>query len=708
VLPRCPVDGEVWRVSGTIARYPVRNPQTGALEQLEHVDAVWAAPAAPQGAAIRRWIARNPAIPGVGEGYAERLWDAFGDNLYDVIRTRDVQALAEVLDVFKATAIVEAFGLLLDEVTALQDLDGMGVDGATASAAVRLFGADAARRFRENPYALTLMEKWAKVDAAALASGMATTDPRRLLAAVDVAAARAFRTTENNLGGHTVVTNQGLAQQIRLMLGRFAPDQARAAIQMAIDSGALRTIARGRYQARGPHLMEREIEGAVVARLSRIRAPFDRATAVVAISEVEHSSGVRFEPEQHQAVLTALSAGVAVIDGGAGTGKSTIVKAILHAHRRLRRGEIVQVALSGRAAKRLAEATGKPAMTVYRFLKDLETGKRVMQRGLLVIDEFSMVGTPDLWLLLTAISVEVDVLMVGDPAQLPPIKAGNPAQAFCASPAVPRVTLGRIHRQAASTGIPEIAGAIRQGVLPALPGFEEQNPGRPGVFTVSCAQDDVANRVMQVFEAVAGLPAGQVSAGAIRRLHEADIQVLTMTRRGPAGAMDLCEAIEKRWLFDQEAIHDWGLRVGSKILWARNSYDRRTGRMRANGSEETIDLMNGALGVVHRSTSAGAEIHFDDGAIAEIVTRDLADLLRGWAITVHKAQGSAFRTVIIPVVRSRLLDRAMLYTAVTRARERVVLVGDISLARGAAANDGRASLRLQALNFDADLTLEFQ
>lgn len=97
-------------------------------------------PSAPEGA-IKRWIATNPLIPGVGDGYAERLWDASGDQLYDLIRARDVQALAKVLDVTKPTAIIQAFGLLLDEVTALQELDGRGVDGVTASAAVRLFGA---------------------------------------------------------------------------------------------------------------------------------------------------------------------------------------------------------------------------------------------------------------------------------------------------------------------------------------------------------------------------------------------------------------------------------------------------------------------------------------------------------------------------------------------------------------------------------------
>ncbi len=700
VLPRRPVSGEVWRVTGATATYPVRDPATGLIDHLEHVDAAWAAPTAPRGAAIRRWIARNPSIAGVGEGYAERLWDAFGDRLYDLIRARDVRALAAVLDVAKASTIVDAFGLLLDEVTALQELDGMGVDGATASAAVRLFGADAARRFRADPYTMTLIEPWAKVDAAALTSGVELADRRRLVAAIEVAAAQAFRITGSNLGGNTVVTRDGLVRRVQAMLRPARPELAVHALEMALSTGVLREVAPGRYQARGPELMEREVEAAVAARLARPRPRLDRAAVAVAISEVEHASGLVLEPEQREAVLTALGAGFAVIDGGAGTGKSTIVKAVLHAHARLGRGEMVQVALSGRAAKRLADATGHPAMTVYRLQKDLETGRRTMRRGLLVIDEFSMVGTPDLWQILTAVPADVDVLLVGDPAQLPPIKAGNPAQAFCASPVVPRVTLRRVHRQAASTGIPAVAQAIRNGTLQDLPSFDAGEPDRPGVFVLPCPQAGVPGQVMRAFAALTGLQEGAVPPRAVAAAHEADVQVLAMTRHGPAGAAEMSDAVERRWLIGQEAIHDWGFRVGSKLLWVRNSYDRSTGRRRADGREETVDLMNGALGVIRRPTRAGAWVAFDDGIKAEVLRHDLGDLLRGWAVTVHKAQGSAFRTVIIPVVRSRLLDRAMLYTAITRAQVTVVLVGDVDLMRQAIEAPPRVTRREQALDLD--------
>jgi exodeoxyribonuclease V alpha subunit len=697
VLLRPPISGEVWRIRGQTALYPVRDPKTGRIEELEHIDAAWVAPSSPQGSAIRRWIARNPAIPGVGKGYADRLWDAFGERLYDLIRARDVKALAAVLDVSKASAIVEAFGLLLQEVTALQELDEMGLEGSTASTAVRLFGGDAARRFRENPYGMTLLEPWTKVDAAALASGIAFDDPRRSLAAVEVAAAQAFRTSGSNLGGNTVVTRAGLVPRLRKMLRPSAYRAADEAIDAALAAGVLREVSPGRYQARGPDLMEREVEAKVSSRLSRPRPYMDRAVVAVAIAELERTSGMTFEPEQRQAVMTALDAGVCIIDGSAGTGKTSIVRAVLHAHLRLKRGEILQVALSGRAAKRLADATAHEAFTIYRLQKDLETGKKVMHRGLLVIDEFSMVSTPDLWRLLTAISDEVDVLLVGDLAQLPPLTAGNPALAFSQSAHVPRLTLGRVHRQAEATGIPVVAKGIRTGTLPDVPYYDPLKPDRPGVFVLPCSQVAVPGKVLEVFSTLSGLPPSPVSPPIISVLHEADVQVLTMTRHGPTGSLALSEDIERKWLSDQPAVDHWGFSVGSKLLWVRNSYRRSTGRRGQDGDEETVDLMNGALGVILRATSTGAVVAFDDGTETEVRKPDLGNLLRGWAITVHKAQGSAFRTVIIPVVRCRLLDRAMLYTALTRGRERVVLVGDIALAQRVVEAPARAGLRLQAL-----------
>jgi exodeoxyribonuclease V alpha subunit len=312
-----------------------------------------------------------------------------------------------------------------------------------------------------------------------------------------------------------------------------------------------------------------------------------------------------------------------------------------------------------------------------------------------------MVGTPDLWLILDATPVAVDLLLVGDQGQLPPIRAGNPAAAVAASRSIPKVNLRLPHRQAGSTGIPWIAGRMREGELPRLPEFDPANALKPGVFMLACQPDQVQRRVLGVFRALAGEPPARPSQSAVDRLHRADVQILAMTRNGPAGASDIGDAVERQWMAEQPMIHNWGMHVGSKILWTRNSYDRKTGRQDVNGDDEIADIMNGTLGIIGRSTDVGAEARFDDGTRAEIRRPDLGQLLRGWAITVHKAQGSGFRSVIIPIVRSRLLDRALLYTAVTRAKVNAIFVGDPDLVERATGAPPNVWRRLQALDFDA-------
>ena len=154
------------------------------------------------------------------------------------------------------------------------------------------------------------------------------------------------------------------------------------------------------------------------------------------------------------------------------------------------------------------------------------------------------------------------------------------------------------------------------------------------------------------------------------------------------------------WMASQEPVADWGFSVGSKILWTQNSYDRPTGKVDSKGMEITVDIMNCALGVIANVIDKDAMARFDDGTETMLSRNDLARILRSWPITVHKAQGSAFKTVLIPVVRSRLLDRAMLYTAVTRARLAAVLIGEEALMRRVVGAPPRAWQRLQAQDID--------
>ena len=720
-LPREPRAGESWRVTGSTVTVFLEDHRTGARAAVRQIAAEVAVPLEPSGAGIRRWIARNREIPGVGEAYADRLWDALGPRLYGHLRARDVTPIAKVLDLPKARAIVDAWALLTDEVTALEELDRLGVSGATANAALRLFGARAAERFATNPYLVSLLEPWRETDAAALAAGLAPDDRRRLDAAVDIAAARWFRTHEFHLGGHTAVTREMLRSPVRRMLGTNTGALADRAIDSALETGALRLTASGLMQARGPWHMEREIEEDLAARLALPRAAVPGRILEEVIAGIELEDGLVLEPEQGLAVAMALTSGVSSISGGAGTGKSMVCKAVLRAvqllyppRSRPRQGvaqaEVTccMVAISGRAAKVLRDVTGGGAMTVHRFLAAREAGRLWFERGLLVVDEASMVGTPDLWRILSVTPRAAGVLLVGDVAQLPPVRAGFPARVLATAREVPRVTLTAVHRQAAATGIPVVSSEVREGRPPSLGTFDHGSPHGPGVRLLACHVRDVPLNVLRVFEAIAGVPVPYRDADALDRLHRRDVQILCMTNSGPAGAKEIGDAVERRWMAAWPTVHDWGLKVGSKILWTRNSYDRRSDAARQlDGDTEgsAIDVMNGSLGIVRRPGTGGkrtAMVSFDGADdVVEIDETDLERLVRGWAMTIHKAQGSSFRHVVLPLVPSRLLDRAMLYTALTRARVSAVLVGDPRLFAASVLAEPRAWHRLQSLDPDA-------
>lgn len=688
VLPRGPVKGEFWRFSGVLESRPVFDPRVGREVMADHIVADWAGPVMPNGEGLQHWIAHHPDIPGVGKAYATRLWENFGVELYKVLRERNVAALAEVLDFSKAAMIVDAFTSLTNETEAFEDLDGLGLDGTTICAAVALFGKDAGARFRHNPYLMTLLEPWENVDRAARTVGIDAADERRLAAAVDVAAARAW-----TIGKHTAIDPQKLIRRVRPLLGRGAEHLAETAVDRAISRGDLTALECGLVQGRAPRHIEATIRKSVLERLDRLRQSIDPVIIDVVIAEIEREDEIRFEPEQRAAVHASLTSGVTAVTGGAGTGKSTIAKAILRTAQRLGYSSTMQIAMSGRAAKRLKDATGESAMTVYRYLKALEFGHLKMNNGLLIIDEFSMVGTPDLWAILTHTPMNVDIIMIGDPGQLPPIPPGNPIVAVVASKRIPQVALTANHRQMAGTGIPAVAQAVRNGTVPDLPHYDPDEPGRPGVFIWPKLRDEVSAGTMEVFAAFAGPAATSPSRNAVRNLHSADVQILTLTK---VMSDALGTSIENRWLGSQKRIHDWGFHIGSKLLWIKNVYGHPGGLL----GESSVDIMNGELGIIQDETLQGASVLFDDGQRVEIQKQDLNRILRGWAITVHKAQGSAFKNVIIPVTASRMLDRALLYTAITRAKTTAVIVGEPSLIEQAISSEPHVWRREQGLAFD--------
>ncbi|WP_337763973.1 AAA family ATPase [Sinorhizobium meliloti] len=675
--PRDPAVGETWRVTGSIKTHPEYGPQLHAEVSL---------PLVTKGRAIIRHLATDKRFPGIGWATAEKLWGQFGDAIYDRIRDRDLRSLANVVGPERAVAIVDGFGMLCDEVEIFRWLDRYGVSPRVAGAAARVWGVGAIDRIKSDPYAMTLLEPWKEVDTRALRLGVAPDDRRRLSAAVEEALAIRFR------AGHMASPAASIKPLVRRLLSPWSGDPARA-INVALARGRVIAADAETLQSRACRFMEDEVARLISERVRRELPHSDGKPILDAIAKVETEFGYELTPAQREAVFMATSCGVCVISGGAGTGKTTVVRAILAAMEAQRdnlppaqRGEVehLQVALAGRAVRRITEATGRPASTLSRMVHDIEDAGRRIRAGTVIFDESSMLDTPSLYRVLVQLPAEVSLIFIGDPGQLPPIGPGLPFHTMVKTAAIPSVTLDVVHRQDDTTGIPAVASAVRNGRSVNLRRFDPNDALSPGVYLFPASREDVAAKIVAAFRAMCGrAPA----SGRTAALHDLDVQILTQVKNGPAGSKELNRAIEAEYMNRQPNIDDWGLSVGSKVMWLKNDYSKAP-QLDADGNSlvntatgEAIcsGFMNGSLGVVTRQHQKGAWVRFDDGAEDAITTADLEKLTHGWAISVHKAQGSAFKRVIIPVVRSKLLDRTLLYTAITRGIETVVLVGDIDL-----------------------------
>lgn len=674
ILPREPVVGETWRVGGKISIHPVYG---------EQIEAVMALPLVPRGHALIRLLATDRRFTGIGWATATRVWETLGAEIYEVLLRGDVQALADIVGFQKAIVIVEEFGMFRDEVEVLRDLDQYGVSARTAGAAARLWGTVALRKLQEDPFELTLLEPWTSVDAFALRIGVSLDDRRRRVAAMVEALSERYRAGDMLAGKSDIIRR---ARQL-LQPGSVPVGDACAT---AIERGEIVEIGKDSIQLAGCHFMEREVERLILDRLELGNRISDENIIQQVLTETERRTRLSLTPKQCKAVLMAASSRVSIISGGAGTGKTAVLRAVLDARKAMWSAQygpgdpeppIFQIATAGRAAKRMAIATGREASTISRFIASIEQGGRRPVSGLLVIDEMSMVDTPDLYRVLMQLESEVDVLFIGDTAQLPPIGSGRPLHSLMQSRCIPSVTLDVVHRQAIETGVPAIAASIRSGIMPPLALFDAANSRRSGVFVHPAHRGGLLEATTQVFRAMAGPPPPASNAQA---LHDLDIQILCQTTSGPSGTRIINQAVEMEYMAHQRPIADWGIHCGSKLLWLKNDYEKGPLK-KPDGTHRTdpdtgkplyAGFMNGALGIV-RVTESSVRLSLDDGATDLIDLQDLEKLTRGWAITVHKAQGSAFRRVIIPVMKSRLLDRAMIYTAITRASETAVLVGDL-------------------------------
>ena len=614
-------------------------------------------------------------IPGIGPEYARRIVTHFGASTMRVL-DEEPHRLTEVpgIGATRAGRIVAAVAAQGRVKKVRVFLRGHGASASLARRIVKKYGDNAIRLIRENPYRLAL-DVWGvgfrTADTIAQKLGIARDAPKRLEAGL------VHVLGELVSDGHTHVPEDVALDRAAEVLG---VERGKLVAPLETLVGARHVVRevlgdRGRTVALA-EITAMEVEAAH-AFAELVRTP-TRAVALdleATIDAFELATGLALAPQQRRAVVSAAVDKCVVITGGPGVGKTTIIRAVVDVAARMRR-TIALAAPTGRAAKRLSEATGGEAMTLHRLLEfSPQTGEftrtklNPLEADVVIVDETSMVDLALFRALIIALPPNAQLVLVGDVDQLPSVGAGAVLQDVIASGAATVVRLTEIFRQAAQSRIVTSAHRINRGELPELDGGAATSD-----FYFIAREEAVAAR-----ETVIELVAERIPARfGFDRLR--DVQVLVPMHRGDLGTSALNTALQARLnparpdaaeLVRGERV----FRAGDKVMQIKNDYERVVSSLRG----ETKGVFNGDIGVVEAVDKEAGElrVQLGDDRVAVYAKDDLDQLVHAFAVSIHKSQGSEYPVVIIPLATQHymMLGRSLLYTAVTRGKKLVVIVG---------------------------------
>ncbi len=626
-------------------------------------------------AGIQRYLAGG-AFKGVGKQTAKKIVDQFGTDTIRVL-DQDPSRLAEVRGLPRARADALAAAWRAQRVVRelMVVLSSLEISPGLAHRIHRRYGERALEVVRTAPYRLA-MEIWGvgfkSADAIARNVGIAVDDPQRAEAGV----LHTLQTLAEE--GHTVTPREQLAERAARILDPSTPPETRNQTEppdVKFVEGARRAttallaakiaVEEPEGIAHAPLAMH---EAGLAARMRGLLASASTkplAGVAPAIAEFEHATGIALAPAQRAAIELVARAPIAVVTGGPGVGKTTVVKAILalFQHGRLR---TALAAPTGRAAKRMNEATGHAATTIHRLLEvDPRKGRFTRDETLpldldaLIIDESSMVDVPLAHALLRAIPQGARLVLVGDVDQLPSVGPGSVLRDAIQSGVIPTARLTEVFRQAGSSHIVQGAHAILRGEEPT-PSPRMSGPLHGELFLVERQEpEEAARTVVEIVE--------QRIPKAFGLDPRREVQVLVPMVRGTVGVRALNAELQAR-LNPNGAEVRRGLsvfRVGDRVMQMRNDYDR--------------DVFNGDVGFVSAVDAETGSLTFrlEEGREIQAEDDELDELSLAYACTVHKSQGSEYPAVVIALVNQHfvMLARKLLYTAVTRARKLVVIVG---------------------------------
>lgn len=625
-------------------------------------------------AQIQAYLAGR-VIKGIGPVSAARIVAKFGDKTLQIME-REPLRLAEVpgISEARAKAIGEEFRVRVGMRQLMEFFTQHQLPAELALRAYKLFGESTVELLYDDPYLLMeegLEAPFGAVDRFAIELGVAGDDPRRVEAGI------LFQLEYNLTVGHSFLPEEKLLLSAAQLLS-LEPEPIAQGLERLLEAGrVVRDVLANITVDYLPELHEAEVY--TTKRLQELakKAFPEPEDLEERIAQVSRDSGIEYSAEQTQAIREAATSGLLLITGGPGTGKTTLLTGILSLLGNLQMKCLV-AAPTGRAAKRMAEVTGEEASTIHRLLEagmDQNTGKMYFARDednplkadAVIVDEMSMVDIRLLYRLLRAIPKGKRLILVGDPDQLPPVGPGSPFGDMLRSGQLPAVRLTEIFRQAQQSLIVMNAHKINQGEMPDL-----KNVKSDFFFMRRNSEEELTKLIRDLCSTRLpknmGIPPDQ-------------IQVLSPTRKGAVGTVALNKLLQgalnppspdKK----EHSYGDFTFREGDRVMQIRNNYDIVW--KKCDGTAAGAGVFNGDVGVIREidRNKETVTVVYDDRE-ADYDFTQLGELEPAFAMTVHKSQGSEYRAVILTAWggSTYLLSRSVLYTAVTRAKELLILVG---------------------------------
>ncbi len=632
------------------------------------------------------------AVKGVGIATARKLTDHFGDETLDVLENHP-ERLTEVKGITpkRAQAMGEAVRLQMGMRRLLDFLTAYGLPPQLGMPLYRRFGDGALEEVRHDPYVLTegeLTIPFAQADALAMDLGFAEDHPRRLGAGIT------FELEHNLDNGHTFLPRGKLLSATAALLGGAREEALEDALTDLVGRGVVVTEMVAGEEACYLSLLH-EAETSVAQRLSAMcdNELCPPADLDARIDRIQRRQGITYARQQRLAVELAAKRQVMLLTGGPGTGKTTTLRGVLELLESMGL-ETALAAPTGRAAKRLGELCGAEGQTIHRLLEtrfDSKTGQLVfahnerdpLRADAVIVDETSMVDITLMSALLSALREDCRLILVGDPDQLPSVGAGNLLSDLIRSGRVPTVRLTIVFRQAEESAIIRWAHEVDRGEFPDFRNSKDRDVFFLRRIDPAKAEETVVELVSKRLPENMGISPAQ-------------IQVLSPTRKFTGGTASLNAAIQAAVNPPAEGKGErkfgpYTFRQGDRVMQVKNNYDIMWKNQ--TGTEMGMGIFNGDIGHVVAVDERREIFTVDfDGHLVDYPPDLLSELEPAYAVTVHKAQGSEYRAVVLTALNTapRLLTRGVLYTAITRARELLVVVGDDEVIRSMIQNNRQA------------------